>query len=138
MRDDVIASYRVALEREIVLVSDALSGPVRIAPIALGRWDAEHPGRRTRIHQPQKRRVSPGNAGCETHSFECLSTHLSSVFPPEKMRLNSPAGPCPPYAQMAARDPALSVARQGIDKSTSFRPLPPYDGEDQRPKAMSR
>ena len=36
MRDDVIASYRVALEREIALVSDALSGPVRIARLHWG------------------------------------------------------------------------------------------------------
>ena len=36
LRDDVIASYRVALEREIELVSDALSGPVRIARLHWG------------------------------------------------------------------------------------------------------
>jgi oxygen-independent coproporphyrinogen III oxidase len=36
LRDDVIASYRVALEREIALVSDALSGPVRIARLHWG------------------------------------------------------------------------------------------------------
>jgi oxygen-independent coproporphyrinogen-3 oxidase len=36
MRDDVIATYRVALEREIALVSDALSGPVRIARLHWG------------------------------------------------------------------------------------------------------
>jgi len=36
LRDDVIASYRVALEREIELVSDTLSGPVRIARLHWG------------------------------------------------------------------------------------------------------
>ena len=36
MRDDVIASYRVALEREIELVSDALSGPLRVARLHWG------------------------------------------------------------------------------------------------------
>ena len=36
MRDDVITSYRIALEREIALVSDALSGPVRIARMHWG------------------------------------------------------------------------------------------------------
>jgi len=36
LRDDVITSYRVALEREIELVSDALSGPVRIARLHWG------------------------------------------------------------------------------------------------------
>ena len=36
MRDDVITSYRTALEREIALVSDALSGPVRIARLHWG------------------------------------------------------------------------------------------------------
>ena len=35
-RDDVIASYRVALEREIALVSDVLSGPARIARLHWG------------------------------------------------------------------------------------------------------
>jgi hypothetical protein len=41
-------------------------------------------------------------------------------------------------AQRAAQDFAGSVARQGIDRSTGFRPLAPYDGEDQRPKVMPR
>lgn len=36
LRDDVIASYRVALEREIELVSDVVSGPVRIARLHWG------------------------------------------------------------------------------------------------------
>ena len=36
LRDDVIGAYRVALEREIALVSDALSGPVRIARLHWG------------------------------------------------------------------------------------------------------
>lgn len=36
VRDDVIASYRVALEREIALVGDALSGPLRIARLHWG------------------------------------------------------------------------------------------------------
>ena len=36
MRDDVIASYRTALERETALVSNALSGPVRIARMHWG------------------------------------------------------------------------------------------------------
>ena len=36
MRDDVIASYRVALEREIAQVSDTLSGPARIARLHWG------------------------------------------------------------------------------------------------------
>src|SRR5207253_2569910 len=36
LRDDIIASYRTALEREIALVSDALSGPVRIARLHWG------------------------------------------------------------------------------------------------------
>lgn len=36
VRDDVIASYRVALEREIALVGGALSGPVRIARLHWG------------------------------------------------------------------------------------------------------
>jgi oxygen-independent coproporphyrinogen-3 oxidase len=36
MRDDVIASYRVALEREIALVSDAVSGLLRIARLHWG------------------------------------------------------------------------------------------------------
>ena len=36
VRDDVTASYRVALEREIALVSGALSGPIRIARLHWG------------------------------------------------------------------------------------------------------
>jgi oxygen-independent coproporphyrinogen-3 oxidase len=36
MRDDVIAAYREALKREIALVGDALSGPVRIARLHWG------------------------------------------------------------------------------------------------------
>jgi oxygen-independent coproporphyrinogen III oxidase len=36
MRDDVITSYRIALEREIALVRDALCGPVRIARLHWG------------------------------------------------------------------------------------------------------
>ena len=36
LRDDVISTYREALEREIALVSDALSGPVRIARLHWG------------------------------------------------------------------------------------------------------
>ena len=36
LRDDVIAAYRVALEREIALVADAVSGPVRIARLHWG------------------------------------------------------------------------------------------------------
>ncbi len=36
LRDDVIAAYRVALEREIALVSDSLSGPARIARLHWG------------------------------------------------------------------------------------------------------
>ena len=36
VRDDVIASYRAALEREIALVADAASGPVRIARLHWG------------------------------------------------------------------------------------------------------
>jgi oxygen-independent coproporphyrinogen-3 oxidase len=36
MRDDVITSYRIALERETALVSDALSVPVRIARLHWG------------------------------------------------------------------------------------------------------
>jgi oxygen-independent coproporphyrinogen-3 oxidase len=36
IRDDVIASYRIALEREIALVSDALMAPLRIARLHWG------------------------------------------------------------------------------------------------------
>jgi oxygen-independent coproporphyrinogen-3 oxidase len=36
VRDDVITSYRIALEREIALVSEALPGPVRIARLHWG------------------------------------------------------------------------------------------------------
>ena len=36
LRDDVIAAYRTALEREIALVGDAVSGPVRIARLHWG------------------------------------------------------------------------------------------------------
>ena len=36
LRDDVVTSYRIALEREIGLVSAALSGPVRIARLHWG------------------------------------------------------------------------------------------------------
>ena len=36
MRDDVIAAYRVALEREIALVAPTLPGPVRIARLHWG------------------------------------------------------------------------------------------------------
>jgi oxygen-independent coproporphyrinogen III oxidase len=40
VRDDVIASYRIALEREIALVNDSLSGPIRIARL---HWGGERP-----------------------------------------------------------------------------------------------
>jgi oxygen-independent coproporphyrinogen III oxidase len=36
LRDDIIAAYREALEREIALVSDVVSGPVRIARLHWG------------------------------------------------------------------------------------------------------
>src|SRR3954447_18375743 len=35
-RDDVIAAYRIALEREIVLVADTVPGPIRIARLHWG------------------------------------------------------------------------------------------------------
>ena len=60
MRDDVIASYRVALEREIAQVSDTLSGPARIARLHWGGGTPQHLGcRRARV-----RDASPAQPFC--------------------------------------------------------------------------